>query len=208
MVDYPYPANFLAPLPGWPVNVSCSYMTANTNPSTQMTRLAQVTNLFYNLTGQAGTCNDLSNSGSPDLGDLGWSYQACSEMVMPIASNGKTDMFIPYPYNLTDYSAYCKQVWGAIPRAGWVPTYYGGFNITTATNIVFSNGQLDPWRGGGIQSSKGLDPSIVAIIIEHGAHHLDLRTPNPADPASVVTARQIEIQNIQQWINQYVSTHP
>lgn len=27
MVDYPYPANFMADLPGYPVNVACSYMT-------------------------------------------------------------------------------------------------------------------------------------------------------------------------------------
>ncbi len=32
MMDYPYPTNFLAPLPGFPVNVSCELMASTTEP--------------------------------------------------------------------------------------------------------------------------------------------------------------------------------
>jgi len=55
------------------------------------------------------------------------------------------------------------------------------------SNIIFSNGTLDPWHAGGVleQVSK----ESIAIYIENSAHHLDLRLPNEADPESLTKAR-------------------
>jgi lysosomal Pro-X carboxypeptidase len=47
-----------------------------------------------------------------------------------------------------------------------------------------------------------LTDSIVAVIIEDGAHHLDLRSSDPADPSSVRLGRFLEIQQIIGWIDQ------
>ena len=38
---------------------------------------------------------------------------------------------------------------------------------------------------------------------EQGAHHLDLRAANPADPHSVKVAREFEVANIQKWIDMH-----
>ena len=57
-----------------------------------------------------------------------------------------------------------------------------------ASKIIFSNGLLDPWYGGGYLKSQGA--TLPAVLIELGAHHLDLRSADPEDPECVKVARQ------------------
>ena len=45
--------------------------------------------------------------------------------------------------------------------------------------------------------------TITAIIIEEGAHHLDLMFSHPADPPSVKAARQYELSLISAWLDAY-----
>lgn len=73
------------------------------------------------------------------------------------------------------------------------------------TNIILSNGELDPWRAGGLNKNVTADGSGIALYIESGAHHLDLRPPNVDDPATVTEARNIEMANIKKWISDYQS---
>lgn len=68
-----------------------------------------------------------------------------------------------------------------------------------ASNIVFSNGLMDPWSGGGVLRTP--NDKISIIIIPDTAHHLDLRGSNPNDPESVKGARQKEILAIQKWLH-------
>lgn len=71
------------------------------------------------------------------------------------------------------------------------------------SNIIFSNGQLDPWSTGGV--TQNVSAATTVIIIAQAAHHLDLRTPNPLDPQPVIDARTLETSIIQGWINEYNS---
>ena len=130
-----------------------------------------------------------------------WSYQACTEMVMPLCFDGTNDMFEPSPWDLAMYTKQCQDTWGeaAVPQPDLANSLYGGRNLDSATNIVFSNGLLDPWSSGGILKSQV--GGVVAIIIPEGAHHLDLRGSNPADPVSVIQARKQERAFINKWIN-------
>lgn len=42
------------------------------------------------------------------------------------------------------------QEWNVIPRPLWAVTEWGGHNLATLSNVVFSNGLYDPWHGGGV----------------------------------------------------------
>lgn len=59
---------------------------------------------------------------------------------------------------------------------------WGGRRIGTASNIVFSNGLLDPWHGFGVL--ENVTESVVAVVIPEGAHHLDVSLPLPSPSPS------------------------
>ena len=56
MGDYPYPTDFLAPLPGHPVNVACKVMAS---ASSKVEGLAEVTALVYNGTNVSSSSSSL-----------------------------------------------------------------------------------------------------------------------------------------------------
>lgn len=202
MIDYPYPANFLTPLPAYPINKSCEFLEKSLSGDDLLKGVAAVLNFYLNYTGSV-KCLTLGSQGTSKLGDKGWGYQACTEMVMPMCSSGDDNMFPPSSWDFNVFSESCQKLWGVVPRPLWIPLQYGGRNITAHSNIVFSNGNLDPWSGGGVTTT--LSDSLIAIVIEGGAHHLDLRSSNPKDPPSVIKARLMERSYIAKWINEWVN---
>ncbi|CAO2613801.1 Lysosomal Pro-X carboxypeptidase, partial [Lemmus lemmus] len=198
MVDYPYEANFLQPLPAWPIKVVCQYLkNPNVSDTVLLQNIFQALNIYYNYSGQA-QCLNISQTTTSSLGSMGWSYQACTEMVMPFCTNGVDDMFETYRWDLEKFSSDCFSQWGVKPRPHWITTLYGGKNISSHSNIVFSNGDLDPWSGGGV--TKDITDTLVAINIPEGAHHLDLRASTAFDPSTVLLSRLLELKHMKKWI--------
>jgi len=201
MGDYPYPSTFLGPMPASPVTVACNYFTQQNPTDDQILQeVLQAVSVFYNYSGQAGSCFDVLSDNPPTLSDLdGWDYQSCTEMIMPMSQDGQNDMFWPRPWNLTEDIISCQEQYGITPRPDWIINYFGGSDMLGVTNLVFSNGDLDPWRGGGVMSTQ--NDQVTLLLVTGGAHHLDLRSQNPADPQSVISIRQQEVDMIHQWIN-------
>ena len=75
----------------------------------------------------------------------------------------------------------------------------------TRTTLRASLVLQDPWKYGGVLpgdiESRPSSSSLSAVLIEDGAHHLDLFWSNPADPPSVVEARAFERRQIARWID-------
>jgi lysosomal Pro-X carboxypeptidase len=85
----------------------------------------------------------------------------------------------------------------------WLDIYYSGLHLKTHSNIIFSNGLLDPWSSAGVYGKDS--PSIVSIIIELGGHHTDLMYSRDEDPPCVKKARAQETKLIMGWINDWNS---
>ena len=60
-----------------------------------------------------------------------------------------------------------RAAWGeaAVPQPDLATSLYGGRDLDSATNIVFSNGLLDPWSSGGVMKSSDTKNGPVALII-------------------------------------------
>lgn len=200
MGNYPYPTSFLNPMPKWPVSAVCDRLSIKKPSQKQaVASLANAVQIFFNYTG-AVKCLDLNAEIVPDISGNFWFFQTCTEFPMPFCADGKNDMFRPVNWTLESYSTTCKQTFGVAPRPKWPIINFGGHDVKSATNIVFSNGALDPWRVGGIFDSY-YNRGITAIMIDKGAHHLDLRHANPLDPPSVVSARKVEVLEILKWVS-------
>ncbi|XP_033642932.1 dipeptidyl peptidase 2-like [Asterias rubens] len=205
MVNYPYPASFLGQLPAWPVSASCDLITSAKDP---LKGLAAGAGLFYNGTKGSLKCMDVDSQyvecTDPTGCGLGnsakaWDWQGCTEVTLPGGTNNVTDMFPVLPFTLEMRETYCKAKWNVVPKPTWLNVIMWGEDIKSASNIVFCNGALDPWRDGGVLRSPK-PGSLDAYLIADGAHHLDLRGANPADPESVKLARQFEKDQITAWI--------
>ena len=82
-------------------------------------------------------------------------------------------------------------------------------NLNAYSNIVFSNGSLDPWRAGGVGGLQADQEWIVNLglpyyIINGGAHHLDLRLPSSSESGTDVEwVRAAETRDLEGYITAY-----
>jgi len=209
MADYPYPANFLGPMPAWPVNVSAAALTDPSAPLEGL--LKQIADgplaTFYNFTGQAGLCFNDSSSDPPGLQGDGWDIQCCREVVQPIGSYGLPNDVGPVsPFNVSAFIQSCQETWGGLtPRPYLIERLYGGPALAGASNMVLTSGSLDPWRAGDVVVNSSRATDVTVLVIEGGAHHLDLRASNPADPPAVTAARAVQRAAMDRWLAAFAS---
>ncbi|KAL4311774.1 hypothetical protein GQ457_01G015170 [Hibiscus cannabinus] len=204
MTDYPTPSNFLNPLPPYPVKQMCKAIDDPKTGSDTFAKLYGAANVYYNYSGTA-TCFNLADSSDPHGLDM-WGWQACTEMIMPTEGNYKESLFPESEWSYSDRAAGCKAYFGVDPRPCWITTEFGGHDIYRVlkrygSNMIFFNGLRDPWSGGGVL--KNISKTIVAIVAEQGAHHVDLRFATKQDPKWLRDVRQMEITIISKWISQY-----
>eukprot|EP00051_Salpingoeca_urceolata_P029014 m.488688 g.488688 ORF g.488688 m.488688 type:complete len:548 (-) comp26024_c0_seq1:82-1725(-) len=133
-----------------------------------------------------------------------WGYQWCTEMVQPFSSGTANDMFWPLnEFNLAESKRGCQDSWGVTPRELWARRGLASKYLGHASNIVFSNGRLDPWHPGGVLENQ--TDTVVAVVIPNGAHHIDLMFSDPQDTPDILQARDFERAHIARWIEERAS---
>jgi hypothetical protein len=182
--NYPYQ---IGNLPAYPVNASCQLVGAKEG----IEALREVVSLVWTNT----TCTALLNHPwlySPGFIPGAWTFQRCSEIVLPSAVAPSNGMFLPcndFKWNcfqLTDFSDFCAAAVKGRVVLNATRLSYGSPQIQSqraANRVVYTNGDLDPWSYGGFA------PASNSIWMDGAAHHLDLRAPNILDPRSVTQAR-------------------
>jgi len=209
MMDYPYPTSFMVPLPGHPVAYAADLIMKADTP---MEGLYQATAVVYN--GTHGTlpcfdmydlyikCADPTGCGK-DNDARAWDFQACYQIALAYGSTNVTDMFPELPWTDEMKKDYCMKTWQVEPDGDEYAVRYWGSDVFSSSNIVFSNGDLDPWGSAGILDPNALNPTIIPVPVIGGAHHLDLRPDHPLDPPGVREARAKEIFAISSWIKDF-----
>ncbi|XP_020253234.1 lysosomal Pro-X carboxypeptidase-like [Asparagus officinalis] len=170
MTDYPTASKFLSPLPGYPVKKMCEAIDNPTAGSDIFARLYGAMNVYYNNSGDV-KCFDPTTYGTDAIGTDAWSWQSCTELILPNGANNEESIFPVSTYNYTDEAAGCKETYNVTPRQHAITTEYGGHDVRRvlkrfASNIIFFNGLRDPWSGGGVL--KSLSNSLIAIVEPKG----------------------------------------
>jgi lysosomal Pro-X carboxypeptidase len=73
------------------------------------------------------------------------------------------------------------------------------------SNIVFTNGLLDPWSAYGVTSNTSLGDTsssddLVVLLMPNGAHHVDLMFSNPGDTSDITEARRVTMAKVKDWV--------
>lgn len=174
--------------------------------------LINVNNLFLTLNEQE--CLDISykdlvavtgNSTIPN-DDKSWTWQTCSEFGYFQTTDSPNQPFgdlVP----LSFYTQLCQDVFDTTPNSisaniNATNINYGGKNIPAngPTNIMFINGDVDPWHALGITQS--ISPSLPAILIHGTAHCSNVYATSEDDLPSLVNARKQIEQQIGVWLAQ------
>lgn len=225
MVNYPYPTNFTANIPANPVKAACDAAAA-IRPSKEadandvsvfdwsnIDQLFAAANIYFSYDNDTN-CWNLNDESSQGLDDQGWTAQTCGEMAMPMGDDPATSCFSWTNWDYVAHNDFCNKTYGLTPEYDFALTYFGGMNpekdFSSVSNVVWLNGMLDPWSTGGItyNLTSFNNTNSIALFVNGSAHHLDLRTPNEADPEEMVTARAIEKSYVLKWITDYQKVAP
>mmetsp|Transcript_59111 Transcript_59111/g.93637 ORF Transcript_59111/g.93637 Transcript_59111/m.93637 type:complete len:489 (-) Transcript_59111:54-1520(-) len=214
MLDYPVATNFVTPLPANPVKVACQRLHQNPGIS----GLRQIMDLFLNSTG-GYHCYDLMAEvvGRPTEGhlsgpvkapDMGhWQYQACNEMPMQSLTSDGMAFYPASDDQLVEVASTCQLRYGLTPRTTWLKVNFGGSDLQVG-NLLFTNGEKDPWRVGAPKFEsllEGLD--ISQHLIPAGAHHEDLRFDSDPPKEAVSVAKAVTLMAMRRWIAVFKTGH-
>ncbi|KAG0426040.1 hypothetical protein HPB47_026824 [Ixodes persulcatus] len=116
-----------------------------------------------------------------------------------VAGDGVADMFFTRNWDMKQMRHTCKKRFRVKPDPQKIYSMFGN-RLETSSNIILSNGELDPWSAVGYQAPK--TKSVIPILIRGAAHQEDFRFPSLTDSAALIRARWEEKKYVRKWIEE------
>jgi hypothetical protein len=165
------------------------------------------------------------NPGRTRADAVSWNWQLCTQFAQFQVSQYPSEHNIISKFrNLTNHlEFFCHGMFPYAPETPKVEEIhkYGGWNMTPS-NVMFTNGGLDPWRGLGIQSDSGINPEalnrrstttipkcnvppegdqVFGAVWEGQTHVRDMRTSWASfDESPVQKALELFQQALDEWL--------
>jgi len=129
---------------------------------------------------------------APGAASRSWTWQTCNEFGY-FQTAGENSIFSQKYITLEFFEKICADAYGVDAehiRNAITATNecYGGLT-PKATNIVFTNGDVDPWHKLGITVSSDTMP---AVLVSGTAHCADLYASSPEDLVGLKNARNVQ----------------
>lgn len=132
-----------------------------------------------------------------------WFYQTCTEYGYYQTTNSKESIFGTL-FPLEFFEKLCMDLYGDYYNSDYLKSrvkrtnlIYGGLK-PDLTNVIFTNGDLDPWHA--LSVLNDLNESTKSILIKDSSHCRDLYNDLPTDPPDLIRTRKILKEIISNWI--------
>lgn len=196
----------------------CSFLTSSEvavpKVTTVNTMPAELLQLAALSAKQSSSCVSVSYSdmlksiASPMNPVRSWTYQTCSEWGFYQTCEVGTDC--PYTQGLHTLSVdfdICKAAFGiseAQVRQNILNANvrYGGAGNFQASRILFPNGQVDPWKAGGVLASPAHSVEEPVLMVAGASHHFWTHPSLDTDSDAVNEARQIIWKQVTEWLTE------
>lgn len=212
--DYPY---VIGAMPAKPVTWVCDTLlgASDADADAMLAAAGAVVDLALNRNGPDCLANlglgGPGNTPGDGPGPGAWGWQSCTETLHCFSARGLRN----YTFNYSVSADICASVYdGTVsPDTASLAIQFGGYGLADGSagvkNIIWSQGTLDPWHGWFRNvSAPPAKSEIYHFLMEGSAHHLDLRSPHPADPPDTVAARAAYEKIIAGWIKDAAAQTP
>uniref|UniRef100_A0A0N5AXL1 Clan SC, family S28, unassigned serine peptidase n=1 Tax=Syphacia muris TaxID=451379 RepID=A0A0N5AXL1_9BILA len=208
LLNYPYAQDSPKVLAEWPVKAVCSTLNDESNDATILSKMFQATKMYYN-TDESCIKPDVCSETNEAKKYHSINWQKCTEWIVRECKASNADNFIPNECGdceaNSEMKAKCKEelkdtsYTDGLFEADYIKMQHG-INFNTLTNVVFTNGKLDPWNTGAVTTgnvgTQSWTRGVYVFEMTDAANQLDFRQPNSCDPPSVTDARQYIVTSI------------
>lgn len=128
-------------------------------------------------------------------------YQTCDpDSACPFTSD-------PHTNSLQDSLDDCKTAFGdlgaSVEAAVQTTNVQWGGLRPVARNLLFVNGEVDPWNAASVEVSPG--PGITVLWVPGASHHAWTHPPAANDPGPIVTVRKQINDIVGGWLDEHLS---